>query len=384
MPRRPHVLGLLAAATALGLAGWLMASRVRETSAPTPANGPAAPRTTAPDASTPGIVTVDPDASEPLRRESAARPSTDTATGQGPESDPADQALIDDLWALQDLVPAKVYELLRQRFATDAVGTARLCQLAVVEVLGQEVTTIDEPFLAAVFAAWLDATNSPSDVLAAVLAMVPSERDDRRGTPLPVIASSLAKRHQHLPPQPEGQQRAMVQALAIAADHHRNRQGTGIVVAHALGLAIDHDPTAQAALMRLAHSTERRIQEIAWAALAAELPPSALLAVIDEPLPAIPDDHDAKRVGAMLASVRNAPEQREVVHRWLGARLVDLARQSRWDVEPRNDRSRVHWLLLVSESLGDKDQQALQPDLQVLAEGLGPLARFARRLLAPR
>lgn len=384
MPRRPQVLGLVAAATVLGLAGWLVASRVRGTRAPTPANAHAAPRTTAPDASTPGTVTVDPDASEPLRRELAARPSTDSATGQGSEPDPADQALIDELWALQDLVPVKVYELLRHRFANDATGTVRLCQLAVIEAAANEVIFADEQFLAAVFAAWLDSTSSPHAVLAAVLAAVPSDLLDIRAGPLQSLSHCLAKRHEHLPPQREGQQRALVHALVTAADLHRDRFVTGLLVARALGYAADHDPMAQASLMRLAHSTERRIQEIAWAALAAELPPSAMLAVIDEPLPLIPDDHDAKRVGAMLASVRNAPEQREVVHRWLGARLVDLARQSRWDVEPRTDRSRLHWLYLVNKSLGDEDRQALQPALQLLAEGQGPPARFARRLLAPR
>jgi len=305
---------------------------------------------------------------------------------QGSPDDPVDQALLDELWELQHLQPARVYELLRQRFANDAAGTARLCQLALTDALGHEeqVVLVDGAFLGAAFAAWLDAINSPTDVLAAVLALVPEGWDDRRSATLPTIASSLAKRDEGLPQQPDGQQRALVHALVVAVDHHRNRLGTGIVVAHALGLAIDHDPTAQAALIRLARSTERRIQQIAWGGLATELPPAALLAVLDEPLPLIPDDHDARRVRAVLASVRNAPEQRSAVHRWLGARLVDLARQSRWDVDPRNDPSRVHWFRRVSESLSDADQDALQLELQVLAEGRGDLGRFARRLLAPR
>jgi hypothetical protein len=121
--------------------------------------------------------------------------------------------------------------------------------------------------------------------------------------------------------------------------------------------------------------------------LAEELPPAALLAVIDEPLPWIHDerdDHDVKRISAVLASVRNAPDQRGLVHRWIGARLEDLARQSRGDADPQTDKARAQWLFLLGRNLKDEDVKALQPELQVLADGKGQLANCARRLLTPR
>jgi hypothetical protein len=299
----------------------------------------------------------------------------------------ADEDLYEELMTLFSMEDRKVYELLRQRFAIDVTGTARMCQLVVAEFFGVEVISFDEAFLGAAFAAWLDTTNSPTDVLAAVLALVPEHCDDRRGGPLSPTAQSLAKRSERLPPQPDGQQRALVHALVSAADHHGHREGHGILVARALGLAIDHDPMTQAALTRLARSPVQRVREVAWDELAAELPPAALLAVIDEPLPWIHDkrdDHDVKRMSAVLASVRNAPEQRGIVHRWIGARLEDLARQCRGDADPQTDKARAQWIFLLGRNLTDEDVKALQPELQVLADGKGQLANCARRLLTPR
>ena len=139
---------------------------------------------------------------------------------------------------------------------------------------------------------------------------------------------------------------------------------------------------AQAALVHLARSTEPRIQEAAWAALAAELAPSAFLPVIDEPLLSEPHNHDAARVCAALASIRNAPEQRDVIDRWLGARLLELARQSQTSTDP--NRYGARWLTVVREHLSEDDRKALLPELQTLAAGQGNVARFARHLLQAR
>jgi len=382
MRRRSTVLRLLAAAIGLGLAGWMVASRRSDTYAPTTGIGSDAPHPPSPAVPNPSIESVEPRPTESLRRESAAPPSTNTAIEHGPEPDPADQALLDELWAMRDREPIKVYEVLQQRFARDAGGTARLCELAVIEAAANEVILTDEPFFGAVFAAWLDATSSPHAVLTAVLAVVPGDMIDLLPGPLQSLSHCLAKRHEHLPPQPEGQQRALVHALVAAADRHRDRLVSGLLVARALGYAVDHDPMAQAALVHLARSTEPRIQEAAWAALAAELAPSAFLPVIDEPLLSEPHNHDAARVCAALASIRNAPEQRDVIDRWLGARLLELARQSQTSTDP--NRYGARWLTVVREHLSEDDRKALLPELQTLAAGQGNVARFARHLLQAR
>lgn len=308
-------------------------------------------------------------------------PTHELASRSAGES--VDEDLHRELETLCLLEDAKSYELLRQRFAVDPKGTARLCQVALAELIGVEakVILVDEAFLGATFAAWLDTANSPTDVLAAVLAMVPD--DYLRGGPIVPIARSLAKRSEHLPPQPDGQQRALVHALVAAADHHGQRQGHGILVARALGLAIDHDPMTQAALTRLARSPHQRVREVAWDELAEELPPAALLALIDEPLPQPPVEHDAKRVLAALRSIRNAPDQSDVVHRWLGAQFLELARQCQTTDDPQHDRTCVQWLGFVVEDMSDDARNALQPELKVLAVGQGKVAQFARSALLP-
>jgi hypothetical protein len=369
----------LAVASMCGVGAWLVLAK-GNTIAPAVAAGSSTAAPTA--AASPADADVAP-LGQPGRE---LAPTQELASRSAGES--ADEDLYEELMTLFSLEDRKVYELLRQRFAIDVTGTARMCQLAVAEFFGVEVISFDEAFLGAAFAAWLDTTNSPTDVLAAVLAVVPDDYGyDRRGGPLFPIAQSLAKRSERLPPQPDGQQRALVHALVAAADHHGQRRGHGILVARALGLAIAHDPMTQAALTRLARSPVQRVREVAWDELAEELPPAALLAVIDEPLPWIHDerdDHDVKRISAVLASVRNAPDQRGLVHRWIGARLEDLARQSRGDADPQTDKARAQWLFLLGRNLKDEDVKALQPELQVLADGKGQLANCARRLLTPR
>lgn len=368
----------LAAASVCGVGAWLVlakgktiapaidagSSKVAQAVAPSTANRDVAP------------------SAQPGREQVAADELGPTSTGESMDEDLHRE--LETLWILEE---GKAYELLRRRFAIDVTGTARMCQLVVAELFGDEVIAFDDAFLGAAFAAWLDATKSPGDVLAGVLAVAPEYGDDRRGGPLRPIARSLAERSKSLPPQPEGQQRALVHALVAAADHLGHRQGHGILVARALGLAIAHDPMTQAALARLARSPMQRLREVAWDELAEELTPAALLPVIDEPLPWIHDDrddHDVQRMSAVLASVRNAPEQRGIVQRWIGARLEDLARQSRGDVDPQTDKARAQWLFLLRSHLTDEDVKVLQPELQTLAEGDGRLARFARRLLPPR
>lgn len=381
MPRRSHVLGLVGAATVFGLGVWLLASSVRGTNAPPHPTVPNERRPATPHGSNSRPTAVEPGPTEPLRRQASDRPASDPATLQDANTAPADQALLDELMALQILEPVRVYELVRQRFANAPDESARLVQLAVAEVVGNDILE-PTPFLAAVFAAWLDASRSPHAVLTATLAMVPSDSWDLTGGPLTLIAEALAKRHDGLPPQPDGQQSSLVHALITAAEQHRNRRSTGVLVARALVAAAEHDQTAQAALVRLARSTESEVQEIAWAGLAAELTPSALLPVIDEPLPPEPGDHDAERVRAALASIRNAPEQRDVIDRWLGARLLDLARQCETSTDP--NRHGARWLTVVREYLSEDDRKALIPELQTLAAGRGHVARFARHLLQTR
>ncbi len=278
----------------------------------------------------------------------------------------------------------KAYELLRAFFDRDAHDAARLCEFAVSQIAADEAVLLDEPFLSAVFAAWLDASGSPHAVLAATLHAIPGEVQGLGERQLMQIAGGLAERDALLPPQPEGQQRALVHALIAASDHHAHRLATGLLVACALGQAADNDPAAQAALIQLARSPEGRIQEVAWSELSTELTPSLLLPVIDGPLPTPPDVRDTRRVVAALRSIRNAPEQAVVVHRWLGVRLLDLARQRREANDPKQDASCVRWLRTIGDKLTADDRVALQAELQVLADGQGELAERARRLLTPR
>lgn len=278
----------------------------------------------------------------------------------------------------------KAYEALRASFDCDAHDAATLCEFAVRQAAADEAVLLDEPFLSAVLAAWLEATGSPHAVLDATLRSLPADVQGLVERQLLQIAGGLTQRDALLPPQPEGQQRALVHALIAASNQHADRLATGVVVACAIGRAADHDPAAQAALMRLARSPEGRIQELAWSELATELTPSVLLPVIDAPLPTHPDDHDTRRVLAALRSIRNAPDQTAVVHRWLGVRLVDLARQGREEKDPKQDASRVRWLRTIGDQWTADDRTALQAELQVLADGQGELAEHARRLLTPR
>lgn len=372
------VLVALAVVSACGVAAWIGLAKWNAISPAIDAGSSTAAQTAA---ASPADADVAPHV-QPGRELAPTQELVSTSAGES-----ADEDLHDELTTLYSMEDRKVYELLRRRFAIDVTGTARMCQLVVAELFGDEVIRFGDAFLGAAFAAWLDTTNSPADVLAGVLAVEPEYDDDRRGGPLRPIARSLAERSKSLPPQPEGQQRALVQALVAAADHHGHRQGHGILVARALGLAIAHDPMTQAALARLARSPMQRVREVAWDEFAEELTPAALLPVIDEPLPWIHDkrdDHDVQRMSAVLASVRNAPEQRGIVHRWIGARLEDLARQSRGDADPRTDKARAQWLFLLGRNLTDEDVKSLQPELQVLADGKGQLANCARRLLTPR
>jgi len=365
----------LAAASVCGIGAWLVLAKGNTIAPAIDTVSPAAPSAAA-------VVSAHGDlASTALPRREPVSPPEPSTT---PAAVAIDEALQRYVETLISFVPTKVYELLQQRFAVDATGTARLCAFAITQIAGDEQVLLDEPFLSAVFAAWLDATSSPHVVLAATLAAVPADVHGLVERQLLQIAGGLANRDAQLPPQPEGQQRALVHALIAATDHHANRLGTGMLVACALGRAADHDPMAQAALMRFARSTKGPIQEVAWTALAAKLPPSLLLPAIDEPLPPPPGEHDAKRVLAALRSLRNAPDQAAVVHRWLGVRLVDLARQSRYANDPKQDAARVRWLRTIGDNLTADDRVALQAELQVLADGQGELAERARRMLPKR
>ena len=365
----------LAAASVCGVGAWLVlakgntiapaidagSSKVAQAVAPSTADGDVAP-------------IAQPDR-EPVPADELAPTST---------VESADEDLHDELMTLCGMETAKVYELLRQRFHFDAKGTARLCELALADTMGDGIVLVSGQFLDAAFAAWLDATGTPHQVVATILAAVPAEEFEvARGGPLTQCARAILLRAPNLPPQPAGQQEALLQALADAVDQHRERRGPGIVLAIALGTTSDKAPLVQAALIRLAHSTDPWVQQRTWLPLASRLSPSALLQVIDSPLPSDPDIHDTTRVFAALRSIRNDPDEAAVVHHWLGVRLVDLARQSRYANDPKQDAARVRWLRTIGDKLTADDRVALQAELQVLADGQGELAERARRLLPP-
>ncbi len=369
------VLVALAVVSACGVAAWLELAKGNTIA---PAIDPGS--STAAQAATPSAAQgeVAP-SSQPGRETVPAAELAPTSAAAAIESD-----RLRVLQTLRCFEPRKAYEVLRGFFDRDAHYATQLCEFAVSQVPADEAGFLGESLLSAVFAAWLDATGSPHAVLAATLHSIPAEVHGLVERQLLEIAVGLANRDAQLPPQPEAQQRALVHALVAASDHHADRLAAGLLVTCALGRAADHDPTAQAALTRLARSPEGRIQELAWSALATELPPSMLLPVVERPLPAAPDRHDTRRALAALRSIRNAPEQAAVVHRWLGLRLVELARQSRQENDPKQEAARVLWLELVDEGLFADDRLALQAELQVLADGQGELAERARRLLPPR
>lgn len=365
----------LAAASVCGIGAWLVlakgntiapaidagSSTAAQTAAPSAANGNVAPRV------------------QPGRERAPVVALLPTSADVPVETDR--QRVLDTLRSLEI---RKAYEALHGIFDRDAHEAAKLCEFAVSQIAADEAVLLDEPFLSAVFAAWLDATGSPHMVVAATLRSIPTEVQGLVERQLLQIAGGLAKRDALLPAQPEGQQRALVHALIAVSDLHADRPAAGLLVACALGNAADNDPTAQAALMRMARSAERGIREVAWSALATELAPSFLLPVIDGPLPTPPGDRDAKREIAALRSIRNAPEQAALVHRWLGARILELARQSAQANDPQQDASRVRWLRSIGDKLTADDRVALQAELQVLADAQGELAERARRLLPKR
>lgn len=125
----------LAVASVCGVGAWLVLAK-GSTLAPAIDAGSS---TAAPTAA---ASTADSDVAPHVQPGRELAPAQELASTSAGES--ADQDLRDELETLYPLEDRKVYELLRQRFAIDFTGTARMCQLVVAELFGVEVILFDD------------------------------------------------------------------------------------------------------------------------------------------------------------------------------------------------------------------------------------------------
>lgn len=282
---------------------------------------------------------------------------------------------------LRTLSTQLLYEELRRLFAADPVAAAATAQALLHEWVNDN--RCEQERLGAVLAAWLDAGGAVDDVLAAALSAVPDTLPANVAPGL--VPFELALAWAAFPPgggPSAGRRAELAAALQRVADSVRDHAHRGASVAMALQALHATDGVAQATLIRLAGSRERRVRGSAWTALAQVLAPESLLPIVDlAPTPIRNEDDCLEDVQRAMVLVQAGARtgDRGVWRSWLLQRL-------RWAEVAGEGASGVSswsrtWLDGLLEQMSADDLQALRADLQQLAAGQGAVARaLAARL----